>query len=437
MRCGAATCDITNELGTLIQGATVGGVANSVRDPLEANAIYLSQNSSAGETVILLVSCDFGGLEPRWTVAARQSMSEASGVPARSILIGSTHTGGPSIIPTNYQKPVDEAYLTRLVAWLADLAKQAVANAVDGAIRYGQGHSRVGYNRRCCWADGTHSMFGDTRRADFMGLEGPDDPTHTAIGIESKDGSPIAILHANTAHPCTFYGADFYSADFPGTARTYLRDAMGQIPVLFFNGAQGDICTDDITARRRQESPDRQLARLGHLLAGETLRLLHENDPVNELKLQHTFVDMETPLQMPTAERLTWAAGVLAKVDAGESVQGMDMALAHGMTLLQKRFGDQATDTLPIHAIRLGDLAIVSQPCELFCQFGHDVRRRSVAPMTAMFGLTDGYHGYCPTTSAIAGGGYSADPIYWTRFTPDAGDRIVDVAARLVHQLWS
>jgi neutral ceramidase len=179
MECGSSSTIITNELGTVIQGATVGGVAESVRDPLEANALYLSQ----GQTSVMLVSCDFGGLEPRWTVMAREAMAAACGVPARSILIGSTHTGGPSIIPTNYRKAVDEAYLDRVVAWLTDLARRAVEAAAPAVVRYGQGRARIGYNRRCCWADGTHTMNGDTSREDFMGMEGPDDPTHTFIGI--------------------------------------------------------------------------------------------------------------------------------------------------------------------------------------------------------------------------------------------------------------
>jgi len=432
LKAGAATCDITNELGTVIQGATVGGVAQFVRDPLEANALYVAQDT----TSLLLVSCDFGGLEPRWTVAAREAMAAACGVPARSILIGSTHTGGPSIIPSNYRKAIDETYLTRVVEWLTDLARRAVEASTSAVVRYGQGQARIGYNRRCCWADGTHSMFGDTSREDFVGLEGPDDPTHTAIGIETAEGTPVAVLHANTAHPCTFYGADFYSADYPGTARAYLRDALGDVPVLFFNGAQGDICTEDITVAGPRESAERKLSRLAHLLAGETLRLLHESPAHATLELRHGFVDLDTAVRLPTRERLEWAAGILARVDAGEELVGMDIALAHGATLLMKRFGENPTDTLPVHTIRLGELALVSEPCELFCQYGLELRRRSPASMTALLGLTDGYHGYCPTPAAIRGGGYSGEPIYWTRFPADTGDRIVDAAGCLLHELW-
>ena len=312
IRCGAAACDITNELGTVIQGATVGGVARSIRDPLQANALYLSREA----TSLLLVSCDLGGLEPRWTVPAREAMAEACGVPARSILIGSTHTGGPSIIPSNYRKAIDERYLGRLIDWLRDLAREAVESAQSAVMRYGQGTARIGYNRRCCWADGTHSMYGDTGRSDFMGLEGPTDPTHTVIGVETADGTPLAVLYANTAHPSTFYGADFYSADYPGTARAFLREVLGDIPVLFFNGAQGDICTEDITAPRTKESAESKLARLGHILAGETLRLLHESKPAPAPILRHAFMDMETEVRLPAPERLAWAEGILSRVDA-------------------------------------------------------------------------------------------------------------------------
>jgi len=52
--------------------------------------------------------------------------------------------------------------------------------------------ARIGYNRRCCWADGTHTMHGDTRRGDFTGLEGPDDPSHLALFALDASGEPMA-----------------------------------------------------------------------------------------------------------------------------------------------------------------------------------------------------------------------------------------------------
>ncbi|MHC4885303.1 MAG: hypothetical protein ACYTGH_09490 [Planctomycetota bacterium] len=271
LKAGSASIEITNDLGTDIQGATVGGKAGSIRDPLEANVLLLEEEG----TSVLLVSCDLGGLEPSVNRRARRTAAEAAGIPERSVMIGATHTGGPSIIPTNYRKAVDEGYLDRLVGWISEAAERAAEAKQPVQLRIGQGETRIGYNRRYCFADGTHSMYGDAHREDFVGLEGPDDPTHTAIGVETAGGETIAVFHANTAHPCTFYGASFYSADYPGTARGYIREALGEIPVLFFNGCQGDICTEMVKGNR--ESAERKLRRLGYQVAGETLRLLRRH----------------------------------------------------------------------------------------------------------------------------------------------------------------
>jgi len=51
-------------------------------------------------------------------------------------------------------------------------------------------------------------------------------------------------------------------------------------------------------------------------------------------------------------------------------------------------------------------------------------------------GVADGYSGYCPTMYGVLGGGYSGEPILWTRLVPEAGYQLVDTAARLLHSLW-
>jgi len=47
-----------------------------------------------------------------------------------------------------------------------------------------------------------------------------------------------------------------------------------------------------------------------------------------------------------------------------------------------------------------------------------------------------GYAGYVTTIYGILGGGYSGEPIYWTRLEPYAGYRIVESAGRMLNRLW-
>ncbi|MCK5801994.1 MAG: hypothetical protein KAI66_04140 [Lentisphaeria bacterium] len=432
LRAGAASIVITNELGTVIQGATVGGTAKFIRDELEANALYLNDGA---EQAVLFVSCDLGGIEPDANLSMRESIAESVGVDARQVIIGATHTGGPSVIPSNYLKPVDHKYLKVLQDKLVSLAQEAVGKAQDAQLGWARGRAALGYNRRCCWADGSHSMGGSKGWAHFCGNEGPEDPEQLALFLADKSGKLLAVLHQNTSHPCTFYGVDFYSADYPGYARKILREALGDLPVLFFNGAFGDIGQSRMPPANRHETRETVLRRCGALLAGETLRLLHETSFVKDARLRHSWSDLEADVRLPSAERLAWAADILQKVDAGEKVAPFDIVFAHGASLLQERFGEHPREKLPIHVVRIGEATLVTQPTELFCQFGLDIKRRSPYALTAVFSICDGYRGYCPTYGAAVSGGYSGTPIYWTRFTPETGYRIVDEACRLLHEL--
>ncbi len=428
---GAASSVINPSVGAWVQGAGVAKRATEIRDNLEANAFYLSD----GKKQILLASCDLGVLTSPRVSAMREAMGQATGIPPRDVIISCTHTRGPSVFRSNYLMPVDHAYLDRLQGWLVELARETIKSARPGKIGWGKGTAQIGFNRRLCWADGSHTMHGDATREDFAGLEGPDDPQHLALFAADTDGKLIAVLHHNTTHPTLFYGSTVFSVGFPGEARRILRKELGGIPVLYLNGAQGDITCRDLL-NRRKESREQAVQRLGQLMADETLRLHKDTEYCDNPVLDHTYEDLEVDVRLPKPERLVEARKVLARIDAGEKIRGMQMIQAFGAVHLQELFGESPVDTLPVHSIRIGDVALITQPCELYCQFALDIKRRSPAPITAVVGLADGYCGYCPTIYGILGGGYSGEPIYWTRLEPHAGYKIVESAGRMVNSLW-
>ena len=434
LKAGSATRTITHDLGRPVQGATTGNLADAVRDDLEANACYLSNEDDA----ILLISCDLGAVENPYLPSLRRAVADAAGMEERGVLISVTHThNGPVMIPSNPRKPVDEDYVERLHSWLPELARIAVGTARPASIAWGAGRARIAYNRRCCWADGSHTMHGDTRRKGFTGLEGPDDPGQVSLFVADENEEMIAVIQHATSHPTCFYGHNIYTADFPGESRAYLREVLGEVPVLFLNGAFGDQANQNqLTKHYRKETSEQRVKRLAHIVTGETLRLLHENRFHDDVPLAHTFEDMQVDVRLPVAERLDWAEKTIAKVEAGEEVSRWDRTLSAAVKLLVDQFGENPREHVPVHALRIGDVGLVTVPCELFSQFGLDIKRRSPAPVTGVVGMTDGYVGYVPTTSGLIGGGYSGEPIYWTRCEAQTGYRIVETASRLLRQLW-
>ena len=61
-----------------------------------------------------------------------------------------------------------------------------------------------------------------------------------------------------------------------------------------------------------------------------------------------------------------------------------------------------------LHVVRFGDVAIVTNPFELFLDYGNQIRARSRAKQTFLIQLSCGALGYLPTEKAEKGSHYSA-----------------------------
>ena len=64
--------------------------------------------------------------------------------------------------------------------------------------------------------------------------------------------------------------------------------------------------------------------------------------------------------------------------------------------------------TIESHVLRLGDIALATNPFELFLNYGNQIRARSLAKQTFLIQLACGSWGYLPTEKAEKGSHYSA-----------------------------
>lgn len=432
---GAATKVINGEIGDDLLGQLHRRLAKSIRDNLEANALYV-----AGETGhVLLISCDLLWLEAAFVREVAAAIAARTGVAAEAVVIACTHThDGPNTFALLPDAPVNEAYLARLRGWLVEVAERAVRSAGPGKVGWALGRAHVGFNRRLCWADGTHSMYGDPSRKDFNGLEGPEDPRHSVLAAYDAAGKIIAVVHNNSCHATCIESAEQMSADFPGEARRLLRQTLGDgLPVLYLQGASGDNSPFDLQSPHTQRDTDgreRRLREVGMILAGETLRLLYEIRPADSAAVACLREDLRINVRLPDIDRLE---EIRKLVESGPQKAGRGpWVLQSSLMRLVERFRADSLDVVPVSAVRIGELGIATNPCEFYCQFGLDIKRRSPAAVTMVSQLTNGCCGYCPTPYAVLGGGYSGDATLWCRLEPFAGYRIVDAASRLLRRLW-
>jgi hypothetical protein len=102
------------------------------------------------------------------------------------------------------------------------------------------------------------------------------------------------------------------------------------------------------------------------------------------------------------------------------------------------RYELQETDptmSVPVHVIRIGDLAIATNPFELYLDYGIQIKARSKAVQTMTVQLANGYFRYLPTERAVSGGAYGAIPES-NEADPAAGRKLVEQTLEMIESLW-
>ena len=123
---------------------------------------------------------------------------------------------------------------------------------------------------------------------------------------------------------------------------------------------------------------------------------------VDDAVLAAKEAEVELGVRKPTADEVQAAEKLLAETPE-RPLKGTKLIYARETALL-----DAYPDTVRarLQAIRIGDLAIVSSPCETFTETGLAIKLQSPFRHTFTIELANGYNGYLPTPQQHEWGGY-------------------------------
>jgi len=365
----------------------------------------------------------------------------------QKLFLSATHTHtGPVFEEGLYDIPKEGVlqpaeYTKFFVERVAELAAKAWQNRKPGAVSWGLGHAVVGHNRRAVYADGTAQMYGATDKDTFRGIEGYEDHAVETLFFWDQDKKLVAAAINIACTAQEVEGKSTVDADFVHPVRVALRKRHGeQLAVLAWISSAGDQ-SPHLLFRQKAEDRMRELRKLTRLeeIARRILIGVDEalegaqQDIRTDVPLVHKIEVLKLPVRMVTEPELAEAKAQvesLSKDPAQHTIMGWHQAVVD-------RYQTQQPDTthdVEVHVLRLGDVAICTNPFELFLDYGIQMKARSRAIQTFVIQLVNGA-GYVPTEKAVRGGGYSA-VVQSTEVGSEGGQVLTDRTVELINSLW-
>jgi neutral ceramidase len=438
---GIAQVNYTPDVGLDLVGNYRGDdyASRGIHDSLFAKALVASD---AGGKKAAILAIDICFIKKESVEFLRSYISSRTGIEPGSIMIHATHThSGPR---SDLDAPKAKEYLEKAASAVL-LANERLKPAVISAGRSME--DRVSHNRRLKCADGTTHMCWEKFKPGFV-IEpwGPKDPELITLSIE-QDGHQVGAIVNFACHATTLTGNNWlYSADYPGYLSEAIRRVKGKefLP-LFFNGCCGNVTQVDY----KIGFPDtyQECQRIGYILGVTAMEAIKNQEVVSSDRITVSREMVPVKRITITDEQVQWAKQIMKIVEK----EGMPPIQADGMPdayyakeWLEMRKNQDIVDNLEVMVIRIGDVAFVGLPGEIFCEFGMDIKAKSPCRNTIVMGLTNDDRSYFPTRVSFTQGpkgftpmitGYETTP-GTTLYEIGSGEKLAESAIRQLEKIF-
>lgn len=405
IKAGISEVNITPPVGVSMCGfAARGGPSEAIHDELYARVLVLDD----GKTQVAIVGADVISFAPDLVSGIREMVEHSVGIPGGHILLNGSHShSGPSVMAFRCMGDRDAAYEDVLCRKIVGAIKMAAEGSVPASLSHGRAPVRIAHNRR---------EMRDGRIVLGHHPKGPEAPWVDAVRVDTAGGVPVAVVFATAAHPVNLNLLSI-SAEFPGYAAQFVRDNLAM--PLFLQGCCGDI--NCFPKDGKFEGCELLGTRLG--AATVTAALCAERLEGDVLAVNNRVVEL--PLMVPDVDEAERAL-----VDATANLQRVRVRGDENITSYRRRQqyggmvgwakdyvqaarrGGNPTESFEIQTIRIGNVAVVGYPGEMFVDYQLFLDDASPFDRTIALGYTNGCIGYVPTADAYPVGGYEVDQAF-------------------------
>lgn len=418
---GFSSVDITPKKPVVVIGQMRKRIARTTLDPLTTTVLALeTRGGGVNKEQAIMVSCDVIFIRKQIQQRIRDLVKkQIPDFDVHKLFLNATHTHtAPGFIDNAFKGLYDVSkdkgvmkaseYGSFFVERIAKAVVGAWQNRKPAGMSWALGHAVVGMNRRVQYFDGKSVMYGNTNAENFSNIEGSEDHAVEMLFFW-RPGEKLTGIVINIA--CTSQETENLSeisADFWHDVREEIRKRYSKDLFIFPQCApSGDLSphllfrkkADELMLKRRGISRRQEIARRIANAVDDVFGLAR-TDIKWKLPFKHIVVNPDLPEHEPA---------VLPFYDT------------------------DPIKPIEFHVIRLGDIAIATNPFELYIDYGIRIKARSKAVLTLLVQLSCQTNGYLPTEKAVKGGGYSADKFV---VGPKGGQILVNETVKTINDLW-
>jgi hypothetical protein len=447
--CGWAEADITPEGTVELAGQYYQRVSQGIHSRLKAVGLALEK----GPENAVMITVDLAGIGKNFQSQLQDKVKkEVPGPDPEKIFINAIHThNAPGLRRTRGWWDPDpgalneEEYRDLVLDKLTGLVAEAWKNRQAAGIAHSFTFARLGHCRHAMYDNGTSEMYGDTGRPDFIGMESGEDSGVELLFTFNKDRQPTGAV-VNVACTAQVMEATYkVSSDYMGEVQNKLKREFGDaFTTLCQVSAAGCQAPRDLTRNYKQDEPDfwhedgvevaatrlAEAVKRGYDRAKNSVKY-------KDIAFSSTVKNIRLPRRKVSPEEFRATEKIVQDLEAKQNVTDAYKAFCaetkkneaipgrpgpydsklHHFVLIQnaravlRRYQDQEEHPdyeMALHTIRVGDAAFVTNPFELYLEYGQQIKAKAAARQTFVIQLAGDSGGYLHTERAEGRGAYGS-----------------------------
>jgi len=476
---GWAHSDITPPKPVEVRGQFYARVSEETLDPLTATVLVLETEDESA----VFVSCDIAFVSEALVFAVRRRLQGDGVPPPDKVIFHATHTHtGPAMALNRYDEKDDfsrgvdlpvgmgiEETVEFTAEKIAGSIREAWQGRKPGAVAFGLGRALIARNRRWVDAEGRSTMYGDIAREKFSHIEGYEDHDLNLLATYDDSGGLTGLM-INVASPSQVRECLFaLSADYWHETRLELRKRLGAglfiLPQCSAAGDQAPLRIDKHIYNHRAEArmlefknrqPCDEIAQRIADGVEEVLPWIRDSREASP-EFRHTALNLKLPLNRISPEVMEDARTeatlnrgkyeeALRKLQADPELKSdprwyVEITRLYWLARRHERVVERAervktspNQAVELHLVRIGDMAVATNPFEYYLDYGIQIKARSPATQTFLAQLS-GPGSYVSSLRSLEGGGYGSVPGS-NIFGPDAGEILRETTLSELGKLW-